>query len=528
MRRWFLFAAAAALWTTLLFAPLFRDSLRADSVKPQEERQKRAATTLRFEVTVPPRGMDEAARVERLLLVLGRPGGGEPRLAAGQSGLRVAPTLGVDVTRGEMATTAILDARAAIAPLASLADLPAGKYAVQAVLRTNRDLCLTNAPGNYYSKPLVVHLDPAKGETIKLTLTERLPDEKMPADTENVKFLKFHSKALSDFHSRPMYLRAGVVLPRDFAKEADRKYPLRVHIGGYGTRFTAARRMATATWLAKDAPRMLMLVLDGAGPLGDPYQVNSANHGPYGDALVKELIPHVEKQFRGIGQPHARVLDGVSTGGWVSLALQIFYPDFFNGCWSSCPDPVDFRAYEVINIYTDDNAYVNRHGFERPAMRDLYGDVAYTIRSEVYMENVLGLGDNWAHASGKDWCAWNAVYAPRGKDGLPQPLWDPKTGKIDRTVAEHYRKYDLADLLDRNWEALAPKLKGKIRVQVGDADQYFLNNAVRLFEERIQARNNAPLEAWVQIHPAKGHIGFWSERELLAEMAKAIEKGRPR
>jgi len=153
---------------------------------------------------------------------------------------------------------------------------------------------------------------------------------------------------------------------------------------------------------------MIFLHLDGAGPLGDPYQVNSANHGPYGDAITQELIPYVESRYRCIGEGSARGLDGGSTGGWVALALQIFYPTFFNGAWASCPDSVDFRDFELVNIYEDENAYVNRHGFERPAARETSGDVRYTMRHEVGLENVLGLGDSWT-MSGGQWGAWNAT-----------------------------------------------------------------------------------------------------------------------
>ena len=228
------------------------------------------------------------------------------------------------------------------------------------VLLVNRDLNLINAPGNLYSDTAAVTLDPARGGAVRMELSHQSPPEEPPAETEYVKFVKIRSELLSKFHGRPMYLRAGVILPREFDREAERRYPLRVHIGGYGTRYTEVREMMDQpssfrkAWLADDAPRMMLLHLDGAGPYGDPYQVNSANNGPYGDAVTQELIPYVEKKFRGIGQPYARVLDGHSTGGWVSLALQVFYPDFFNGGWSHAPDPVDFRAYELINIYEDD------------------------------------------------------------------------------------------------------------------------------------------------------------------------------
>src|SRR5437667_190372 len=172
-------------------------------------------------------------------------------------------------------------------------------------------------------------------------------------------------------------------------------------------------------------------------PYGDPYQVNSDNNGPYGDAITQELIPHIERKFRVIPQPYARVLDGESTGGWVSLALKVFYPDFFNAVWSSCPDGVDFRGFQLIDIYEDKNAYVDDRGAERPSKRDINGKVEFTIRHECQMENVMGAGDSWT-MSGQQWGAWNAAYGPRGRDGRPVPLWDPKSGGIAKSIIEHW------------------------------------------------------------------------------------------
>jgi hypothetical protein len=299
-----------------------------------------------------------------------------------------------------------------------------------------------------------------------------------------------------------------------------------VHIGGFGSRFTGARGGAGGKGgLGADAPPMLMLYLDGAGPFGDPYQVNSANNGPYGDAVTQELIPFVEQKFRGIGKPYARVLDGASTGGWVSLALQIFYPDFFNGAWSHAPDPVDFRAFELINIYSDDNAYFNRRGFERPSARELNGDVRFTMRHEVRLERVLGRGDRW-ELGARDWGSWNAVFGPRGDDGLPKPLWDGKTGKIDRTVLEHWKKYDLRLILEQNWKTQAPKLRGKLRIWVGEADDYFLNNAVHLLDDFL-SRAQPAFEGKITYGSGKGHgYRVLSNRQLVDDMAAAIERGK--
>jgi hypothetical protein len=489
-------------------------------------------TPIRFEVTVA-RGLLSSPQDGRVYVVLGRSARPEPRHVLGQVGQHISPYMGRDARGFAPGETVIVDQTAAIFPLSHLSQLSKGDYFVQAVFHHHRDLNLPGAPGNLVSAVKKVALDPAAGGVVKLELTSKLPADEPPADTDEIKFLKFRSERLSKFHGRPFYLRVGIILPVGHAKDTDTRYPLRVHIGGYGTRYTAVQGMMNPrssfrrAWTAADAPRMILLHLDGAGPFGDPYQVNSANHGPYGDAILHELIPFVEKRFRGIGQGYARVLDGASTGGWVSLALQIFYPDDFTGAWSHAPDPVDFRAFELINIYTDTNAYVNNSGFERPAYRYLNGDVHYTVRHEVHSEMVLGRGDNWA-ISGKDWCAWNATFGPRGKDGLPVPLWDGKSGKIDRSVLDHWKKYDLRLQLETNWPTLAPKLAGKLRIWVGDADEYFLNNAVYLLDAFL-SRAKPAHGGKITYGRRQGHgYRVLSERDMLREMANAIDKAKPR
>ncbi len=465
----------------LLFLPLVAAS--CDRSAP--------STSLRFEVTVAKELLPDP-RDGRLILVLDREKNPAPRRAIGQTGRKAPPILGRDVYGFAPGVTAAIDQTALLSPIKHLADLPKGEYFVQAVFDVNRDLQRTDAPDNLYSDPLAVKLDPLRGGTVKIELTRKVPPEELPEEDEYVKYVKLRSELLSRFHGRPMYLRAGVILPRDYQRERERRYPLRIHIGGYGTRYTAVKDMMHAdsdfrkTWLADDTPRMILLHLDGAGPYGDPYQVNSANNGPYGDAVTQELVPHVERKFRAIGRPSARVLDGASTGGWVSLALQVFYPDFFNGAWSHAPDPVDFRAYELINIYEDENVYVNVHGFERPAARERNGDVRYTVRHECQIERVLGRGGRW-ELSGRDWGAWNAVFGPRGRDGLPRPLWDGVTGRIDRDAIEHWKQYDLRLVLQTNWKTLGPKLRSKLRIWVGEADEYFLNNAVHRLDEFLRS-----------------------------------------
>ena len=483
------------------------------------------APGLRFEVTLDPAlpaqppGRLLVVMVSRTSVAAGDRV--EPRRFIGRTDRDAPSTIGVDVPALDSGDSVVLDATAAAFPIRSLGDLPAGEYQVQAVLETNPDLRSPSAPGNLYSEPLRVALDPVQTEPVLLSLTRRVPDDE-PTDDAYLRFIKIRSDLLTEFHGRPIYLRAGIILPRGYDQEPERRYPVRVHIGGFGARYTEVRSMMRPgssfreAWLDDDASRMLLLHLDGAGPYGDPYQVNSANNGPYGDAVTRELIPFVEREFRGVGASHARVLDGGSTGGWVSLALQIFYPDFFNGAWASCPDAVDFRAFQLVDIYSGDSAYVDEQGNELPSARNRDGRVRFTMRYEVQMENVLGLGDRWT-MSGRQWGAWNAAYGPRGESGRPAPLWDPEGGVIDRSVTRHWERYDLRLVLEQHWDELAPRLRNKLNIWVGEMDDYYLNNAVHLLDEFLQTRPS--IDARIAFGPDRGHC--WtgiSQTEMMREM----------
>jgi S-formylglutathione hydrolase FrmB len=504
-----------------------------------------AQTGLKFDVAISG-GLVSAPQNGRLFVFISKKGGREPRLADEDVSLNAPPMLAKDVNNFTAnianisggASHAVIDGSAVSYPI-GLDKLPAGEYFVQALLETNIDVRSLNAPGNLYSAVKKVHLDPAAGGTVALELSEIVPAEQLPADTAHVKFIKLRSDLLSKFYGRPIFLRAGIILPKDYENETGRRYPVLFRIGGYGQPYSSVknilgeddapakfnRRAAgfREIWMAGDTPRMIEVQLDGDGPYGDSYQLNSANGGPYGDALTQELIPEIEKKFRAAGTPGSRFLTGGSTGGWVSLALQIFYPDYFNGTWSGFPDPLDFRAYQLVNIYADDNAYVNSHGVERPSARDPNGDTEFTMRLECQKENVLGAGDSYT-MSGGQWGAWNAVFGPRGPDGRPVPLWDSKTGKIDKTVAKQWEKYDLRMVVEKNWKTLAPKLKGKIHIWVGEEDDYFLNNGVHLFDDFI-SKADPKYEGWI-LYNRTGRHGWEAKPrvELMKEMMQRMGK----
>jgi hypothetical protein len=285
-------------------------------------------------------------------------------------------------------------------------------------------------------------------------------------------------------------------------------------------------------WTSSNFPRMIVVTFQHPTVFfDDSYAVNSANDGPYGDAIMRELIPYIEEHFRIIRQPYARVLSGGSTGGWESLALQVFHPEFFGGTWTFYPDPVDFTRYGIVDIYTDANAFL-APGYdppipERPLERTVEGLTDLTIRQMSQFEEVLGrLG-----RSGQQLEAWEAVYGPVGVDGYPRPLWDKQSGRIDPQVANYMRDhgYDLRYYLEQNWARIGSQLAGKIHVYCGDMDNYFLNLAVYRLESFLRGVSNPPYAGSFEYgRPMKGH--GWSplnQAELLNTMADYINRHAP-
>ena len=298
-------------------------------------------TSLKFEATIA-KGLISAPQNGRLFIFISKKGEDEPRSTFddGDVGVDASPILAKDVETFKAGETKIIIDNSAISyPIKNLAELPAGEYFVQALFDTNKDLRSLNAPGNLYSAVQKVMLDAKKGGEIKLELNQIVPPEKLPDDTKFTKYIKIQSPLLTKFHGRPIFLRAGIVLPRVYEKDKSRHYPMVIHIGGYGTKFYAPQWVMSderydfrKSWQEEDTPAMITVFLDGDGPFGDSYQINSANSGPYGDALTQELIPYIEKNYRAIGTPESRFLIGRFDRRLGIKRAANFLPGFFQRC----------------------------------------------------------------------------------------------------------------------------------------------------------------------------------------------------
>lgn len=508
-------------------------------------------TAQTFSVSISP-NLHNAALNGRLLLLLSNNDKAEPRYQV-NDGAETQMVFGMDVDTWQPGTQQLVDIHAFGYPIERLSDVPAGDYYVQVLLHKYETYHLKNgktvklpadrgegqhwniAPGNIYSTPVKIHFDPKTATVVSLTINNIIPPIEEAKDTKYIKHIKIQSKLLTEFWGTPTYLTAQILLPEGFDEHPNVHYPLaifhdhfvhdfdgfrttppdenlkpdtseRFHITGYNKIVQQENYDFYKQWTGPGFPRVIAMKIAHANQYyDDSYAVNSENLGPYGDAITYELIPEVEKRFRGIGQGWARFLYGGSTGGWEALAVQVFYPKEYGGCYAACPDPIDFNNYTTINIYKDKNAYYIESDFKRTprgAHRDYMGRTTATAESSNHRELALGTHSR----SGDQYDIWEAVFSPMGDDGYPKRIYDKYTGAIDSSVAAYWREhYDLAHIIQRDWNKIGPDLKGKMHIYVGEMDNYFLNNAVQSAEEILKQLQNPNCDCQVDYQPRAEH-----------------------
>ncbi len=501
---------------------------------------------LRFVISFPAE-LSEQALDGRVLLFISDDGKSEPRMQSDQYRANsTRPIFGVNVDGLKPGQAAVVDDRTFGWPARSLKDIPAGDYWVQALFNRYETFRRADGhtvkmpmdqgegqhweskPGNFYSKPVRLTINPETSGEIRISMDQKIPAIDPPKDTAQVKYIRLPNERLTKFWGRPMSLGAIVLLPSGFDAHPDARYPLVIHHG----HFPAS--MASDTWRetppdadAKDSqretqlaayqffkdwnapgfPRMLHVLVQHPTPyFDDSYAVNSANNGPYGDAITYDLLPYIERQFRGIGQPWARVLVGGSTGGWEALGVQVLYPDQYNGAWALCPDPIDFRSYRSVNVYDEKNAYYYEDNpwkkTPKPGYRDYRDHLYSTFEDRNLVELVLGT--NGRSAGQHD--AWASVFGPVGDDGYYKPLYDKLSGAIDPAVAKYWRdNYDLRFIMERDWATLGPRLRGKIHLTSGTMDNGYLNNAVYQTEDFFKKAANPPADVEIVYGERREH-----------------------
>jgi hypothetical protein len=539
--------ALASVASAALFAPACVATAQTSMILPGPS----GRALVKFEIRVP-----ASVRAEpltgRVYVIFTRDSTRDAHLQVARIG---APLFGHDVERLAPGAPAVIDGMELGTPVFDMADIPAGDYWVEPFVNVYSEFKRadghvlwmhddqwegqnwTRSPGNIFGKAQKVHFDPKAKTVIKLVADQVIPPIVVPADNEYVQRFKFQSPSLTRFWGRPVYLGATVLLPKDY-KTATISYPVNyiqghfglaapygfeAAAGGRGGRGAAPGPSFRDQWMADNFPRVIVVTFQHPTPyFDDSYAVNSVNMGPYGDALMNELIPELEKRYRTIKEPWARWLSGGSTGGWEALALQIFHPDFFGGTWASCPDPVTFTDVEGVNMYKDANAfYKNSSEWQlTPTVnsREVNGEVRQTAQQRYWMQLVNGTKGR-SGTGQQD--VWDATWSPIGNDGYFKPSVNPRTGEIDHAVTQYQRdNYDLVYYLQRNWSTVGPKLVDKIHVYVGNMDTYFLDRATRDMEAWMKTTQNPHYEGFFMYGDQKPHC--WSGPGTSADRVKEM------
>jgi enterochelin esterase-like enzyme len=429
-----------------------------------------SATSPSFSVSAPAQAF-LAPFTGRVVVYLSKRGG-EPRF--GPDWFNPQPCYSIRVKNGRAGDSFIVDDEHAVGFPGKLSELAPGVYTVQAVIDRNQGgRAIGETPGNLYSKPQKITISSGT-EAISLVCDQPVREPAF-VDTDAVKGVRLRSTLLSGFYGHEVTLKAAVFLPE--SSDPNERFPVIYEVPGFGGTAQQFSGINSRYGTNRNGQKVIHVILDPNCPTGHSVFADSANNGPWGKALTTELIPYIESKFPAIGQPWARFTRGHSSGGWSSLWLQVAYPDFFGGCWSTSPDPVDFRRFQEVDIYAAHaNAYRKPDG-EATGIARQNGKMVVTVEQFSKMELPI---------RGEQLGSFDAVFGPKGADGEPVRLYNPQTGAIDPKVAEYWKKYDIWLKFQREWKTLGPKLKGKVHIFMGTEDTFYLDLAVRILKENLK------------------------------------------
>jgi len=425
-----------------------------------------------------------------------------------------APDTSLTIASGASSTAGVADTLRSYPEAFSSLDLSG--FRVQLVARFNAwQREIGKGEGNGFSATATVETE---GRQPELIINALAPKHEFQ-ETQWSKLLRVKSNLLSNFYGHDVFIRASVTVPVSYATSPERRYPTIYEIPGFGGDHNYRASGQTQAELEDGGVEFIRVMLDPSCPLGHHVFADSANNGPRGQSLVEEFLPAFDRQYRSIAKPTARFVTGHSSGGWSSLWIQVTYPGHFGGVWSTAPDPVDFRDFQRINLYSaNENMYLTADGKSRPLAR-IGGQVRLWYKGFADME--------WTLGSGGQLHSFEAVFSPRGEDGKPKLVWDRDSGKVFTDVAKTWEKYDIRLILESNWKQLEPKLRGKLHVFMGDQDTFYLEGATILLKESLAKLGS---DAQVEIIAGRDHFNLLPpelQKRIHSEMVAAFKKYHP-
>lgn len=486
---------------------------RDPAVQPSDHR----SAAPEINITLAPQAAQSTV-TGRLFFFCVQRGQTEPRL--GPDWFAPEPFFAIEVANFKPGATRRIDDRADGFPR-PLSELPAGTYRVQALLDHSLDHHHHGqAPGNFYSAVQEWRYVPGSDASVNLTLDHVIGPRQF-AGRDWLREVTVPSPLLSEFHGRQIDHRAAIVLPASYGRDARRRYPVIYMIPGFGgTHYDAQRDFAAGPPpIGAGEAEFIRVALSGDCKWGHHVFADSATNGPRGEALLRELIPHIDATYRTVAAPHGRLLSGHSSGGWSSLWLQVNYPETFGGVWSTAPDPVDFRDWQQVDLYADPplSLYVDQQGARRPIARRGVKPVVW-YDSFAKMDDVLGHGGQLR--------SFEAVFSPLDDDGMPRRMWDRETGRVDPEVVRAWSQYDIRLKLEREWATLGPLLRGKLHLIVGAVDTFYLEGAVRRLAASLR---NLQSDAEVLVVPGRDHRNLLTPellRKMRRQMTATYQRGR--
>lgn len=418
------------------------------------------------------------------------------------------PFFAVDVVDWQVDSPLILaeKADAMDGPPSSIED---ATWKAVAVFRTMNEYSDLAAPGGLYGDAVSFEGSGSSTGTIHLVLHRPVSTRRWISDT-NVHMDEKPSDLLSDFYGREIRHGASVIVPDEYDPSREEPYPVMYWIGGFGSDHYGGQMLQRMFSLSDYDDQICRVVLNAKTHSGHHTFADSQNNGPRMQALIDEWIPYLEESYNLGGSSERRFLAGHSSGGWAAMWLLVMNPDFFGGAWALAPDPIDFHHFQTVDLYVDDaNMYVDSDGKERPLARN--GDIPMLwTRGFVAMDDVIKDG---GQMSSFEW-----VFSPKGEDGRPVHMFNRETGKVNKEVVEHWKKYDIRLFLEENWETISPKLANKLNIIAGGLDTFYLEEAVIQLQSFFEEQD---FDAMIRVIENGDH-GSVFQRNSIREMDEFI------
>lgn len=392
-----------------------------------------------------------------------------------------------------------------------LPDVKPGYYKMIAILDTNATERGNNVYGNLYTRREgILHVTDS-GASGQLLLSNVFPQRPF-SSSDSIKEVMLASPLLTSFRKMAIFHKAGIYLPPSYFTKPQQEFPVVYVIPGWGgvhQQVASGNARKLYGLGSGDEKIYVFLNPEVQTPYGLHAYVDSRVNGPWGTALIRELIPYIQQTFRASRDPKLTFIMGQSSGGYGALWLALHFPSSFGGAWITAPDPIDFSNFTGIDIYKDNNAFVDAQGKER-GIYIINGVPKSSIREGYIKENFDGDGGQQQ--------SFEAEFGVPDKNGRPQPLYD-SSGKINRKVAESWKPYDMALYVKSNASMLRKKLTGPVKIYAGSKDNFLLDKSVSLFGEKVK-----PLGLNIQtiIIENADHFSTRSEK-LAAEIVKEME-----